>query len=129
MMEFKKSGVAAILTLHCLASFAGWVLFEGTDEVEIYVDLSTILKNDQVATLEYLLNFSKPQLSKGMQSAVDFAEFDCEQKRKRTLSMTNYSEPIGQGRVLFKSDEPTKWRLIRADSMEFTLWQFACKKL
>jgi len=124
----KNSIVAAILILHSVPSFAGWVLFEGTDEVEIYVDLSAILKNEQVASVEYLMNFSKPQLSKGVKSAVDVAEFDCEQKRKRTLSMTNYSEPMGQGGVLFNNKEPTRWRPVGVDGMEYTLWQFACKK-
>ena len=127
-MNIKNSIVAAILILHSVPSFAGWVLFEGTDEVEIYVDLSAILKNDQVTTLEYLMNFSKPQLSKGVKSAVDVAEFDCEQKRKRTLSMTNFSEPMGQGGVLFNNKEPTRWRPVGVDGMEYTLLQFACKK-
>ncbi|WP_408595135.1 surface-adhesin E family protein [Limnohabitans sp.] len=128
MMQFKKSVIAAILTLHSVASIAGWVLFEGTDEVEIYVDLSAILKNEQVASVEYLMNFSNLQLSKGVKSAVDVAEFDCEQKRKRTLSMTNYSEPMGQGRVLFNSKEATRWRPVSVDGMDYALWQFACKK-
>jgi len=127
-VNIKNSIVAAILILHSVPSFAGWVLFEGTDEVEIYVDLSAILKNEQVASVEYLMNFSKPQLSKGVKSAVDVAEFDCEQKRKRTLSMTNYSEPMGQGGVLFNNKEPTRWRPVGVDGMEYTLWQFACKK-
>ena len=128
MMQFKNSAIAAILTFNSLASFADWVFFEGTDEVEIYVDLSAILKNDQVATLEYLLNFSKPQLMKGVRSAVDVAEFDCEQKIRRTLSMINYSEPMGQGGVLFNSKEPTRWRPVGVDGMGYTLWQFACIK-
>lgn len=127
-MKIKNSIVAVILILHSVPSFAGWVLLEGTDEVEIYVDLSAILKNEQVASVEYLMNFSKPQLSKGVKSAVDVAEFDCVQKRKRTLSMTNYSEPMGQGGVLFNNKEPTRWRPVGVDGMEYALLQLACKK-
>lgn len=127
-MRLQSKIFVTVLMLHSFACRADWILFEGTDTVEIYVDLATVVSQSREPRLEYLLNFNTPQTTKGARSAIDTSEYDCLNQRRRTISMKNFSEPMAQGRVLFNSNKPTKWSQVSPDSMEYTLWKFACNK-
>jgi hypothetical protein len=127
-MRLQSKIFVMVLMMHSFACKADWIFLEGTDTVEIYVDLSTVVGQSREPRLEYLLNFNTPQTTKGARSAIDTSEYDCWNQRRRTLAMKNFSEPMAQGRVLFSSNKPTKWRPVSSDGMEYTHWKFACNK-
>jgi hypothetical protein len=56
------------------------------------------------------------------------AEYDCAQKRYRSLSDTGFSSIMGLGQVVYNATSPADWASITPGSFDQKLWKFACGK-
>ena len=108
---------------------ADWILLTESERTQVFVEYKDALRGEDPTKIEYLLNFIEPQRIKDLVfSAITEVEFDCERGLMRNLSMANYSEPMGQGVVLFKSKRPTSWRRAPRAGMPEDIWNFVCEK-
>jgi hypothetical protein len=55
-------------------------------------------------------------------------EYDCDGERGRTLTFTDFSDHMGNGKVVYSDSDIGKWDPIAAGSLGQTLWTFACGK-
>lgn len=125
----RKPILAVLLALSSGSAMADWVEVAGNETTAAYADPATIRKADNKVKMWHLLDYAnargieriKPYLSVKMED-----EYDCEQARTRTLSISIHSGNMGEGAVLGTSSEPGQWRPVMPDTLVETLREFAC---
>ena len=128
---------AVIFLIHLDDSVsADWVALEDRYQVHplqiAYIDLSTIRRDGNVVTLSALIDWKAMQ---GGRTPTRFystkltRQFDCVEKRFRTLSSTDFYGHMGTGEVIGGSGHFNEgpWVVIEAGTMNEGLWEAACK--
>lgn len=101
-----------------------WVKLATTTALVFYVDPSSrIRKGDNVILLDLTDEINPKSESK---SAIGENEFDCKEKKYRRLTVTDYSERMGQGEVIYLNDKAGEWNAISPKSLDESYWKIAC---
>lgn len=95
----------------------------------VYADPSSIIKRGHLAKMKTLLDFKTVQngdSDSAFLSSRDRSEFDCRQKRRRTIFFANHTENMGGGSVNFSSSTATPWEPVAPRSVSEAIWKLAC---
>jgi hypothetical protein len=105
----KKTLLLALL-LATSSTWAGWVLVAQTNNIDSYIDPSTI-RNDGVMRKLWVIKDLKQRNSSGWMSVRVRQEYDCKEERYRSLSSSLYAEPMAGGTVMFAQnlEKPDSW--------------------
>jgi len=101
-----KNFLALLLIGNSALALADWTLVGQDSFFDLYVDLSTIKRADNLVTMTYLYNYKKPQTTTEGQpfhSGVYVAEFDCSEARSRLKTFIWYSGQMGRGNPTYLS--------------------------
>lgn len=112
-------------------AYAGWVSVGDTDSgTRVYVDRSTLLSKGNLVTMWILYDFRSMRTvaGKSYSSSKTQGEYDCAQKRHRTIADTGFSSIMGLGKVVYNESFPGEWASITPQSFDQKLWKFACSK-
>jgi serine protease Do len=97
---------------------------------EHYADASTKQRTGSIVRMWMMDNFFNPQrLSDGRnyRSIAALEEFDCGEKRNRTLSYIYYADAMGSGAVIYSDNSPRgSWNYMVPGSVGATQLAFAC---
>ena len=55
-------------------------------------------------------------------------EYDCKGAQSRILANTTYAINMGVGEAVFTQSDIGNWQSVIPDSLDETMWKFACKK-
>jgi hypothetical protein len=127
-------GVGSLLLLLWIASgpaYAGWVSLGDTESgTRVYVDRSTLFSKGNLVTMWILYDFRSMRTAAGKSylSAKTQTEYDCTQKRHRTLVDMGFSSIMGLGAVVYNESFQREWASITPESLGQKLWKFACGK-
>jgi hypothetical protein len=119
-----KKLLTAFLILAATPAWANWVLFQKTGDSFTYYDPSTITGESMKRVV---VKIERQQPTQGIYSMRAQEEIDCNQRRKRLLSLTTFSAPNLSGKVMGKSNEPEGWRPIVSGSVAESLFLHICK--
>jgi hypothetical protein len=123
--------VPAALLLAAGEAAAAWTHL-GTSEggAEIYVDRATFRKSGNTVSLWMMEDYKSPRTFSGKTflSARLQHDYDCKDRKRRTLQSSLYSANKGNGTVVLSSTKASDWRPIAAASVAETLWKMACGK-
>ena len=111
------------------SALAEWTALSATDAITFYVDPGSIRKSGSTARMWLLLDFKKGQRDAGgnpYRSAKSQEEFDCEQRRTRTLFKSLYSRKLGADGPYYQSAEAGPWSAIEPESGAEAMWKVAC---
>ena len=127
MMQMKRLLLAIIFSLCAGMANADWRLIEGTDERDVYVDLSTVKKMGDVVGMVSLHNYKIMKLESGKpyQSFKRNMEYDCRAARFRLVKGILYSANMGRGSVV-KNIGTEGWQ--SSETTEPFLWNIVCVK-
>ena len=127
MMQMKRLLLAIIFSLCSGMANADWRLIEGTDERDVYVDLSTVKKMGNVVGMVSLHNYKIMKLESGKpyQSLKRNMEYDCRAARFRLVKGILYSANMGRGSVV-KNIGTEGWQ--SSETTEPFLWNIVCVK-
>jgi hypothetical protein len=97
----------------------------------IYANLSTVRRNGHKVKMRSLISLSKPTALKDTQylSLESLDEYDCSQKESRSIYYAYFSEPMGTGKVVLRSQRPSDWYPAEPISFTAILLRVACKQL
>jgi hypothetical protein len=112
-------------------AYAGWASLGDTElGTRVYVDRGTLLSNGKLVTMWILYDFRSMRTvaGKSFSSSKTQGEYDCAQKRHRTLVDTRFSSIMGLGKVVFNESFPSEWASITPQGFDQKLWKFACSK-
>jgi hypothetical protein len=115
-----------LLLLVNASAWAEWIKIDETDRTVIYIDPERIQKNAQFPTAWQLSDYKQAN-KRGVLSSQNLIEFDCKEKRRRTLAFTSHSENMAEGKVIFKNLKSGQWRPVPHDSVAEQLMNMACE--
>ena len=70
----------------------------------------------------------KKRASTGAISRVILVQFDCVDKKRRTLASAGYSEHMAQGKPIFSDASQGSWHPVLKDTVINTTLEMACAK-
>lgn len=113
-----------LLTIVSNSAVAEWVKFYSNNNITIYIDPATIHDEGGSREMWTLTDFTKPQNISGklFTSFISKNEMDCNAEQFRLLTLTFYSEKMGQGGTLPIASTPTKWNSFKGK----VVGQIAC---
>jgi len=126
----KKLLLTLLLAIVSSSAMAEWVEVGSNDNVTRYADPATIRKVGNKVTVWELVDFKTVQGSTGFQfnSAKVLTLCDCKEEQTRMLSASVHSENMGGGNVVMTHNKAGKWAPAAPDSINMTLFEFACGK-
>lgn len=127
----RKAISAMLLGLVSISAMADWVEVGGNEATAAYADPATIRRAGNLVKMWHLLDYAKARGFEGIKpymSVMMQDEYDCEQARTRTLSLSIHSGNMGEGLMLAINAEPGKWRPVSPDTLVEILREFACWK-
>lgn len=90
-----------------------WRLVASSDEDDYYLQREVQFA-DGYARAWVLVNYLTPQQDandgRWFRSAISLDEYDCHESRHRSVQMTTYTGPLGQGDVVFSLRHTSEWR-------------------
>lgn len=92
-----------------------------------YLDLSTIKKTAIGYRVWELANYAKPN-EVGAFSHKALMEFDCSEERSRSIQLSGFSEPMGEGAVGDITTSPNQWSYVVPQSVDETLLKTVCSR-
>lgn len=95
-----------------------------------YADSATIQKTGKMVKMWDLIDYKSVVVFSGNRfiSGKRQQEYDCEENKIRVLAYTQFIEHMGNGKVVFSSNDPNKWESVVPESMGEALWKIACGK-
>ena len=121
--------LAIFLMLLSSPAWAGWKSVGEDSTGTTYVDAATIIRNGNTATMWSLFDYKDFQrmVEVGYFSQKIHAEYACNAKKLRGLSLTLHADKMGEGKVIYEDTSPHDWEPIVPDSISETLLKVACK--
>jgi len=121
-----------LLFLSGAPAYAEWVAVGGNEEagVTAYADPDTISRKGDLAKMWALFDSKTTQnIGVGLfMSRKDHREYDCPKERYRVLTFTQFSGNMGSGKLGYSDSDGSNWEPVVPQSMNQTLWKFACGK-
>ncbi|OAI43885.1 hypothetical protein AYO43_09765 [Nitrospira sp. SCGC AG-212-E16] len=121
-----------LLLLSSAPAYAEWVPIDVNDRgMTTYVDPDTIRRKVEMVTMWVLIDYKTAETTVGDQSYLSTKqkhEYDCDGERGRTLTFTDFSDHMGNGKVVYSDSDTSKWDFIAVDSLGQILWKVACGK-
>ena len=111
--------------------YAEWVAIGSIDdETTAYADPDTIRRKDEMVKMWILFDFktTKTMASHLMLSIKKQEEYDCDGKRRRALTYSEFSGNMGGGKEVNSISGEGTWGPIVPESFVQSLWAFACGK-
>ena len=131
-----RAVLIAALLLATPSAWAEWVKVAETGDTVFYVDPATVADKGDVRQVAVLQDHAKQEPG-GVRSRRVLYEIDCSRERMRTLSVTEYSEPMAGGRNLSSSERESQWMYVAprtgsniASSATYrSILRFACARV
>jgi hypothetical protein len=111
------------------SAWAAWNAVEQNPTGTVYADAASVARSGSTATMWWVLDYASYQrmVEVGYFSQKSRSEFDCGQRRVRTLELSLRAEHMGEGKAVYADDSAQEWETIDAGSVAEKLWQLACK--
>jgi len=104
---------------------AAWVKVGQDENVTTYVDPVTIRKTDNMVKMLALFNYTNKRFYASMKVQT---EHNCKKYESRGLSLSYYSEKMGEGQMVNNESTHLEWAPVSPGSVDEALWEIACKK-
>ena len=108
-------------------AFAGWEEMVSRGGISLFVDPQTIKVIGHMRNVMALVAYNEP-LSNGARSIQGAMEYDCRDKRLRTLTFTHYSGPLARGQVVSDSQVPSEWSPVETETFAADALDFVCRQ-
>ena len=120
-----------LLLLNSEPVYAEWESFGISEPGKgtAYIDRTTIRREGNLVKMRQLLNFDTAITQddgKTYRSIVGQYEYDCAEERWRSLALTSFSGPMGEGKMVWDSPDALKWEPIPPRSLAQRVWVFLC---
>jgi hypothetical protein len=131
----KRLLLIALLVLSRGPAYAEWVAVEKNNQLAglmtVYVDLSTIHREEHLVTIRQLIDYKIMQGGRSpsrFSSTIIQVQFDCANERRRVLALTDFWDNMGSGEATGAYIDGDDWIPVKPDSIDQALWEIACNK-
>ena len=126
----KRLFLITLLVLSSAPAYAEWVEIDSTDTYTIYADSDSIYRNGDLVQVWDLYDYKIARSVKDEKtfSLLNQVEYDCAEKRNRSLAFTFFSGPMRTGEALYADSHAGEWGPVPLGSIGQAIHQFACAK-
>ncbi len=117
-----------LLGLASHSAMADWTrLLEGKSSVT-YIDSTATIKESNLSRVLSMTDFVNVQDAAGekFMSIKAVTEYDCQEKRYRTVNLTWYSSNMGKGNAVLSNNKPDEWQAINPTTGREAIWELVC---
>lgn len=119
--------LAMLMVFAATPAIAAWEIMVSSGGVVIYIDPQTIKINGNNRSVLALVAYSDV-LPNGARSVRGRMEYDCKERRFRTLSFNQYAEPLAQGSLVSGNEVPSDWSSVTPETFAADALNHVCKK-
>jgi hypothetical protein len=127
----RKMILILLLAVVSSNAMAEWVAVNRNKYATGYANPATIVKNGNIAVMWSLVDCKTITRFIGgppFMSIKSQEEFDCKEKKLRTLVYTLHSGKMGEGEVVYSDSNPSKWASALPESGMGDFLKIACGK-
>jgi hypothetical protein len=127
----RKVIVMLLLVVSGKAIAEEWVAVNHNKYATGYANPATIVKDGNIAKMWTLVDCKTTTFFSGgspFMSIKSQEEFDCKERKLRTLVYTLHAVKMGEGEVIFRDSNPRKWEPILPGSAMEDFLKIACGK-
>ena len=99
------------LLLATTSASAAWVRVAEVSDTVYYVDPEAVSHKDKLRRAAVIHDYAKPEPG-GVRSRRVMYEFDCSGERLRSVSATEHSEPMAQGKSVNSWERESEWLFV-----------------
>ena len=115
------------LWLLCLPwmAIAEWEKIDENYLAVVYIDPDKIRASSVFPQAWHLIDLNDKSKA-GVKSRLALMEYDCQERRRRTLAFASKSEAMGEGKTLFTSTQSTPWKPVSGDTVAEKVIEMLC---
>ena len=122
-----------VLMMVCSVAWAEWNYTGETARYIYFHDKSTIRRDGAFVQMWTLTNYfeAKTRSYGSAKSGKDLWKYDCKEQKQAIVSLNNFSEPMGNGRVIYSvtlKESELEWEPVVPESTGLSEWKIACGK-
>ena len=124
-----RFGVAVLLVVvaSTAPSFAEWKLIDDNVLAKVYFDPDKMKKSSSFPEMWQMTDL-KNRASTGVMSRLVLIQFDCVDKKRRTLASAGYPAHMAQGKPIFSDASQGNWHPVLKETVINTTLEMACAK-
>ena len=119
--------LSLIVVWLALPVYAAWEEVDETQTAVVYIDREKIYTEGANPKGLQLIDMKKKN-KLGAQSRRLLVEYECKLKKRRTLAVSSFSEPMAVGQMVFRNSVSGNWYPIQADSVAEAVFKIVCHK-
>ena len=116
------------LLFACNSAQAAWNLVASNEEASVYAEISAISKSGDIAKMSDITDFKQRIAGVNYSSVKSQREYDCKDKKSRTLSYATMSKNMAGGLGVNSSNFTRQWSPVFSGGVVGALWASACAK-
>jgi len=120
-----------ILGVFSSYAYAGWSEIGSASDGKVYVDSTTIQRNNDAVKVWVLHDYTKDKVIEGVNylSEKRLNEYDCKTAEVRSNAHFFFSKNMGSGDMVFSKEEISYWKLVEPASADYSNLKLACNRL
>lgn len=125
----RKVILMLLLAIVSSSAMADWVAVDHNKYATGYANPATIIKDGNIVKMWTLVDCKRMTLFIGgspFMSIKSQEEFDCKEKKLRTIVYALHSVNMGEGEAIFSDSNPGKWEPVLPDSKMEKFLKIAC---
>lgn len=103
-----RTAFPAVLLLAAAPAWAAWTKVAEEGGTAFYIDPATVSASGNVRRASVVQDYAQPE-SGGVRSRRVLYEVDCAAERLRSVAVSEYAEPMAQGKALGSSERESDW--------------------
>ena len=112
---------------HAMPVLAEWKLIDDNYLAKVYIDPEKMKKSTSYPEVWQLTDL-KSRASTGAISRLILIQYDCVDKRRRTLASSSHAERMAKGKPIFTDVSQGQWHPVVKDTVLNTILEIACNK-
>jgi hypothetical protein len=113
--------------LHAWPALAEWKLIDDNYLAKVYYDPDRMKKSTSYPEVWQLTDL-KSKAATGTQSRQILIQYDCVDRRRRTLASSGHAQHMAQGKPIFTDVSQGEWHPVAKDTVLNTILEIACAK-
>lgn len=112
-------------------AYADWTKVTANQDISVYIDAQAIQRNKGLVKVKVLVNEAKELVvdkdRHPYQSFRTYIEYNCKKELQRALSTKWFSEPMGEGNIVYQDKHPYPFAPVVEGTLGLVVMKRVCK--
>jgi hypothetical protein len=126
-----KRFLLLVLMMSAGLAYADWTKVTANQDISVYIDTQAIQRNKGLVKVKVLVNEAKELVvdkdKYSYQSFRTYIEYNCKKDLQRALSTKWFSEPMGEGNMIYQDKHPYPFAPVAEGTLGLVVMKRVCK--